>query len=1129
MLDKLYKLRNEWQQNYPRKASGGTSALTGFNYQLGVFLLNLLEKWSKSRKNKEPLPSPKTFLESISDIADVSSNGILYITQVKLNLPTSYTAIFDEFLEIFDLSKRVIPGSEIHLRFILCSSTGIVPDIQKKFNSWVKTRQIPALRAAELGSLISSKLVPEPHDRILGILANELHDPKPVDHLFLWLGRLLSASEKDDFDKEIEGIWKDLVEISNSKEVRSNAIYMWQTTDRPPSEINIGGFLTGEQPRPFHLRQGYFAPRPAIYEDLATKFSQWWQSHQRVGDCSLRLPVFWIGGRSGSGKSVALLHLLAQIHSEGNTHIFWIGQSVSLLPDAIQWATALREQGRDAIVAVDDPFAPSTQDDAKVWKDAIGSLESLRCAGEIAGMPVLLCCGPTEHAQKLEQAHPGDVVVHKELLPMEQQSDFDELRGWYRQRTGTAAPDVGDENVLLVQLFFQWRSKTTLPDFSKRFQDRIKEADSSGNLHNIFSRVLAANRLYLGYPQAAFDESLSGALHDNVNQLRREHHIADMSMGRDGVWLAHPHLSNAIYEWWYPSESKLHARETHLQDLINDALLYGASPREKAAPLWAVSRSVSSLAEEGPVVGRLDIQTVTHIIPTIFKQRIEASDGQLLASELPVWIQIRATFPEIPLSPDPFDLAVNKLRPENAADVGLRLTCHKLLQYLDKMTAAQAAASISSLTALLKATTSSWYEWPHVAADAYKRTADKTIESLLIEWIKTNDNKHVAHRLLLDLLHTEIQSGVVDEVAAAVLVQQSDDSMLWADIAKQIVIHRRSESAIRRVCDWATQHSKEFRTGFLLAEMVRQRIPDAINMARDWAQICHKEPSANWVLETLCEQPNPDSLVRDWCIAWLSLDYQQSNPGFLAEKLIRVYPADPIVKQYIHRWLRETSPTRPTWFYVWDAAYTVAPGDAGLSTLGMDALMIVRPENKFWISSWQILSYENRYNKQLIDIGFHWLRKMPKHQQIWISVWNMLWHATGGNSELFEIGLEWLSVNTRSKVWSGLWGRFWKLHHGDSRLIVLAQKWLTHNLWQWNVWFAVWDEIWKIDKEDEKVNRLAHDWLAKIRLDLPSWPGVWERVWSYDGPDDDLRNLGLKWLRNTQYDHGSWQRIWAAL
>lgn len=478
----------------------------------------------------------------------------------------------------------------------------------------------------------------------------------------------------------------------------------------------------------------------------------------------MRLPVFWIGGRSGCGKSVALLHQLARIHAQGNTHVFWIGSNVSALPEAIRLSTALRTQGRDAIVAVDDPYAPATQDDDKVWKDAIASLESIRCQGEYAGLPVLLCCGPTEHAQKLHHAHPDEVIVNTIQLPEEQQSDLQELRLWYRQRTGNDAPDVGDENVLLVQLFFQWHSKATLSEFATRFQKRINEADPAGKLYEIFSLVLAANRLYIGYPQIAFEKNLPSSLRDAVAQLKKEHHIADMSMGRDGVWLAHPHLSNAIYEWWYhPAESKRYARESHLNKLISDALLYGESPRERTAPLWAVSRATTGLSEDEPAVGRLDIETISNVISNTYQQRIEESNGQLPTSELPAWIQIRATFPTISLSIDPFDLAINKIKTGNISETGLRLTCHKLLQFKSSMSMEQVSAFLSNFTALLKTTMYSWFEWPHVAVDGYNRTSDKTIEALLIEWIKSNCKKHIAHRILLDLLYAECQGSAVDE------------------------------------------------------------------------------------------------------------------------------------------------------------------------------------------------------------------------------------------------------------------------------------------------------------------------------------------------------------------------------
>ena len=112
-----------------------------------------------------------------------------------------------------------------------------------------------------------------------------------------------------------DGVADTLVGIVNSTSIPKSPIYIWRDIDRPPSQITSGKVLTGEQPLPSNLRDGYFAPRPDVYNDLAEKFFQWWRDYHQAGDCSLRLPIFWISGRSGSGKSVALLHLLAHIHS----------------------------------------------------------------------------------------------------------------------------------------------------------------------------------------------------------------------------------------------------------------------------------------------------------------------------------------------------------------------------------------------------------------------------------------------------------------------------------------------------------------------------------------------------------------------------------------------------------------------------------------------------------------------------------------------------------------------------------------------------------------------------------------------------------------------------------------------
>lgn len=1235
MLEKLCKLRNEWQQAYPQKATGGVYALAGFNYQFGVFLLNFLNKWAMSRKNHEPIPSPKNFaIEAISDITELTSDGIIFVTQVKLSSDPDYTEIFNEFWDIYDLAKRVIPNDESNVRFVLCKSDGASPDIQKKFRAWAKRQKKSELRTAELELLLDVRVLSQPEDQILGMLANDLHDDRPAEHLFQWLGRLLSASPKNQFESHIQEIYNDLVRITNAKDLVKSPIYVWQATDRPPSDVSQGDVLTGAQPRPWHLRRGFFAPRPKVYADLAETFTQWRQSQAEETDCSLRLPVFWVGGRSGSGKSVALLHLLAHIHSQGNIHIFWLRDNIGYLSDAIRWASILREQGHDAIIAADDPFAPATQQHAEIWQNAFASLEPLRCKGDIESMPILLCCGPTEHGSNLDKSYPDNVAVKIATLPLEEQSDYDALRAWYKQRTGNDAPEVGDDNVLLVQLFFEWRTKGTLREFATRFEDRIKKADPAGDLYKRFSRVLASNRLYVGYPKIAFESGLTSSQLESVDRLKRDNHLSDMDIGRKGVWLAHPHLSNAIYEVWHPVDTSARIREEHLTDIINNALQFGDTPSDKTAPLWAISRSLSieeeepsdfrvdefkgvvtiaglsnalfldgyrantqnqrntiewlndmlkvpdlfgrftrnnssqppsdyidvlknvydkthneadlkklnrslieefyplvtpRYQEEEPIVGRLDRQTVASLLPNIYRQRFIATpDRQMPVFELPVWIQLRANLPDITITPDPFDLAIGKLQPEKIT-VGFRLMCHKLLEHRVYMTEVQASQLTESLSKLLALTIHSWNGWPHIATDFYTRTGNTSTEILLSAWLNENSRTSIAQQTLTDLLQSERKSAAIDNAASANLIQVSDDSFFWADIAKQIYKRRSSDSALRNVAEWTATHCEEFRVGFLLAEMVRGGLPEAVNWALSWAQIWHKERSANWVLEALCEQSGCNSRIRDWCIAWLNLDYPQTNPGFLAEKLMRAFPEDPIVRENILQWLKRTPPYRPTWFFVWNVAYTNAPADSLLIKMGINGLIKAWPVHKLWLSSWQKLWQASGARGQLIDIGLNWLRRLPMTKMEWLEVWNVLWQASNQSKELFEIGLKWLSVCMRSKSWGACWRELWSLKYGDARLISLAHRWLNHHIRQWNVWFAIWQEIWKTNKENETTLDLAQRWLSIAPSSLPSWVNMWGIVWRYNGADDTLRSLGMKWLLSTDRVHNSWQQCWAFL
>src|SRR5207253_11039817 len=145
--------------------------------------------------------------------------------------------------------------------------------------------------------------------------------------------------------------------------------------------------------------------------------------------------------------------------------------------------------------------------------------------------------------------------VHIRDLPEEHPDDISQLRNWYVQRTRKSPPKIGDENILLVQLFFEWETERPLPEFASRFRNRIRERDTNGSLEDVVTRMLCANRLYVGYSSGAVNTYLTPELQDTFERLREEHHIVQTISDRGaGLWLAHAHLSNVIYESWYPAQ-----------------------------------------------------------------------------------------------------------------------------------------------------------------------------------------------------------------------------------------------------------------------------------------------------------------------------------------------------------------------------------------------------------------------------------------------------------------------------------------------------------------------------------------------------------------------------------------------
>nr|VFK24969.1 MAG: hypothetical protein BECKMB1821G_GA0114241_101066 [Candidatus Kentron sp. MB] len=794
-------LKRAWETAYPQSAAGGRLALSGFHYQFLSALLSSIKAWRQKRTERDTDDGPRVFAETLSDLVETEGDAII-VTQLKRSLARgdkvkgALRDLWSVHITAIKATHDLLPK----LQYRIQTARGDPEMAKAAIERW-KPAPSDTDADIETGELarflgkVQAEILNDPENELLTLLANHpFRDRYPLARIRSWLGRLIAAADggPEGYENAATEIWNDLQNLGKPEQQYPSGIYFWNTTDRPPDTVTEGQVLFGQRPRAHQLKEGFFAPREPLYTKLVESVENWALGDEEEPDPTIRLRLFWIGGRSGCGKSVALLHVLGGLHERGFAPFLFLGNRPELLPDAVRWCRNIQGLERQPLIALDDPYAPNAQENDALWDSALVELEDLRQQGNGEVLPLLVCCGPTEQAEQLQENNEEHLWLEIFELPREEPNEIRVLRGWYRARTGKEPPALEqDADVLLVQLFFEWHTGKPIPEFAKRLRERIRTNDDDKNtLGNLLSRVFSLNRLYAGYPKAAMDVRLDTGLRWLWDLLREENHIAEYDdADRQGVWISHPHLANAIFDAWYPPTKKHHhERAEHLKAALLDALAYGETPSEKTAPLWSLSRALAPNdrhpSEEGDrqkidrISQRIDPEQTRQLLREIHAARAHGGHETMPISEFPVWIQLMAQVLALQLSPDPIDAAIRRIGDADPEEQGLRLTCHKLLQYRERFDKSRQACIVEAIIDLLRRIPE-WREWAPVALDAlWLRTGQTEIARLVADWIP----KHVAPIRAGSLLLRALRIAPNDEAllgAAKALLTNAPASFDW--------------------------------------------------------------------------------------------------------------------------------------------------------------------------------------------------------------------------------------------------------------------------------------------------------------------------------------------------------------
>ena len=879
-------------------SNGGQLAIRGFDFQL-ILTLNSLLAHAKSTSFSH------TEAESLSDFT-ILTDSKLTITQAKYTLDSGgvskalrelwciHILIHTSFTELHNKVNYCIVGKQQSLKDLPGAIERFTPKTDYNLGELTNFK-----------GLINTEIHPNPHIMLAHRLINEFGIEDPFQRIHLWLGQLFTAINNGTSSAICAEIIITLHGLYTHKN-RGKPLLLWSINDRAPVQVILEpdpnkAVLLGEVPIRKHLIDGRFKAR-SLYQTIFVDFHKWLAEAQT--QARDRIPVYWLAGRSGCGKSVALLHLLANIkQQDAAATVIWCERQPNRLEQASPWFSELLQENENLFIAFDDPFTFNQQAAMETQLEWLSiQLEQAREENSQSQVPFLICCGPDEQLQWFEDHCDNYVDVHPFRLAPESDDDHQELRDWYQMRTGKTLPidEGGSQEQLLVQTLFQWHTGSSLKSFAQRFKSRLKDRrweTKTKNPFELVSEILAVNRLYANYPEKNYeyycnqDPSLGYAM----DILCEEDRHFSINPEQGGIRFTHPHLANALYQEWYPDNKNQRERRLHLEQWINQTYLQYSAVSDKLEPLWVLAKLSnpykSNIGSERIILIREDLQKFLPQIYTMFT-------AEPALDYLPVWTNLDHHL-VLNLQPSPIDLIATLVKRANLEAPGFRLACHKLIEHnklLNELQQRIVPAIINS--------GSNWSGRHAVIEDYILKLGADEVEKTLFEYVK--------------------------------LRHYSPDV----------------ESMVKKVCSKMDDSSPYFQ------QIVLQWLSIAQRPTETWCSIF-------LLFARQFHAPLPDNLLLK--VSYI-LKSQQKNThwSFMWESLWNQSPSNELILLALE-WLKNSRADALGWSFVWQALWQASPSveqRQSLQTLALTWLDAVPAEHGSLTFVWEALWQESLSTEQ---------------------------------------------------------------------------------------------------------------------------------------------------------------------
>ncbi len=1010
--------------------------MTGFAFQITQALLETIRA--------EDSEDGFALMEVLSDT--VRRDGGLIVSQLKHTLSSgALHSALDELWQIEALARSVTPGLRLNMRYEVQAARHGLKDVAKSIEGWTPKNADP-LELREFKQRVRAVVVSDPRLEAARLLVDKFVDPTPFQTVDQFAGLLLRAADSKTMESASKEVRVRLAALRAAACDRSADFSIWGATDRPPlttalepdpkKAVRVGQRLTIAD-----LVSGRLADRK-IFRSLHLATEEWLAS---LSDGSDKIPAFWIEGRSGAGKSAALLHLLAKVHEHDPQRlIVWLGPRSERVGQVFRRFRDAISEGRQLIIAMDDPLAPDQQDEF-IAAVQIAADEWTRLSGsgdrDVSPLPpCIICCGPTEQREYGEDTCNAELEIQPWALLKESAEDVAELTDWFTKRTGRAPPDL-EGDILLVQRFFEWE-QGNVRDFALRFKSRLEGLGASGSVvFDLVARVLAFGRLYADYPasvlQSAIDaDPLVGRAFDRLAE--EETHLTFRAEG-EGVRLTHPHLADAIYREWFGRNIDSRLRKSHLAEGIRAALSHqDHGPGVRLAPLWAIARLTRAPKDGRALLSDLRerltlIEAEVHeLLPEIYNE----SFLDRSPTDLPVWLLLDQSF-GLNLSPSPAARLLEIIERADVPAQGLRLCCHVLLGSGHHLGDRDMLLSIANLLHRLSDWRDDdglpWRDWAFVAADLIRRGGASNIFDDVLKLIERAPH-WAGLRVVVAVMARRATIAEAVAVTASWLTATQDTPHNWVMLLR--VLHDRNlpipdlgERSFRFLVA-APRHRAWPSIWQLTLDSGAADRDGLIELGLGWLGVRreHGLPVAGFetddyhkVLVAILNAGPPDQVKSD--LLNLGLQWIEASPQSVRgwSAIWAVLWEENSLSREDYTNLRATGltalgiiPSLREWSFIWHA-FVRAPRSQPIENtfdIGLDWLSSARPDHSGWVYVWETLNarLSSRHPSATIlrDLGDQWLLNAPAHRG-WHSIWEKRREFSGRKSaRMIQVGRDWL-------------------------------------------------------------------------------------------------------------------------